>query len=85
MTIASESPVDKPGILELPKTPTLTIKVSTTIVPIIQPMTETRAARSSLAEKNFWYMFASPINNSMVGRNRAPASRHGSSVPKSAT
>ena len=74
ITIASESAVDSPGIAALPNTPTATISVSTTIVPTIQPTTDRRAAPSSLAEKNFWYMFASPIRRSIVGRKSAPAS-----------
>jgi hypothetical protein len=55
---------------------------STRIVPPIQPTTAFRAARSSRAEKNFWYMFASPISRSIVGKNRYPTSVSGSSVPK---
>ena len=56
----------------------------TKIVPTIQPATAKRAARSLFAEKNFWYMFASPSNKNIVGRNKANAAC-GPRAPKSDT
>ena len=58
--------------------------LSTKIVPTIQPATAKRAARSLFAEKNFWYMFASPSNKNIVGRNKANAAC-GPRAPKSDT
>ena len=73
MTISSDSATPSPPSARLPKMPVASIRVSTTIVPAIQPITARRAARSSRAEKNFWYMFASPSSRNIVGRNRANA------------
>ena len=72
-TISSDSTAVKPTIDKLPKIPMESINVSRTIVPTIQPITATRAARSSRAEKNFWYIFASPSSKNIVGRNKAKA------------
>jgi hypothetical protein len=57
------------------------IRTSTMMVPIIHPGTAQRTARSFLAEKNFWYMLASPSSRNMVGRNRRSAVT-GDNVPK---
>ena len=43
------------------------VSISTT--PTIMPITAFRAAPSSLAEKNFWYIPLSPSNNRNVGKD----------------
>ena len=84
MTTSSDCASVSPGSTVLANTPVESINVSTTIVPTIHPPTASRAARSSRAEKNFWYMFASPSRRNIVGRNRARAAC-GPRVPNSDT
>ena len=83
-TISSDCAVVSPPTARLPKIPVASISVSTTIVPAIQPTTARRAARSSRAEKNFWYMFASPSSRNIVGRKSANAAC-GPRAPKTDT
>ena len=73
MTASSDSASVSPGRRALANTPVESIRVSTTIVPTIQPPTASCAARPSRAEKNFWYMFASPSSKNIVGRKSASA------------
>ena len=50
-----------------------TISVSSTSVPSVHPITETRASRSERAEKNFWYITWLPSISSSVGTRNSSA------------